>query len=145
MDMQIRLGLDCCASVGTVIRSSHNLLQDLPFIGRYKEPGCVGINFLNQDLSLYCQYVNWVFPPRRLITQVYEKILSSPHRGMYICLLLQHNELPFVYPMLKKASVEHRIYSGTGVLLRPNKKKKTFVQMLTGPVVHVFKLSPVKL
>ena len=130
--------IDCMASLGTVIRSSERPQQPLPFVSRFKEPGSIWTNVTTFPFCDYYHQFLWLFPPRRLASQVFHRFLSAPVHAAGVCILLQHNEIPSYFPLLKKCCIRHLVFYGDWTLRRPQKKKETFVPYLRAPVVHAF-------
>ena len=137
-DLQQKFSLDCCASLGTVIRSVSPPHPSLSFISRYREPGVLWVNVLSFPFCDYLHHTVWIFPPRGIQNAVFARFLRSRPRPAGACLLIQHNELPAVFPLLKGSCSQHKVYTGKSLLLKPNKKKVTFLAERTTSTVHIF-------
>ena len=132
--------IDGCASRGTVLQDHRKAGSVLPFISRYKEYGCEWVNFLSYPLERSMHSVMWLFPPRKILSGVVDRVLRSAHHGKILFLLMWHAETPVYYNVLKARSEKNIIYRGDGLFLRPNKSKTSFCPF-SGPSAVVFLLS----
>lgn len=126
------------ASNGTVIHSSERPLQKLPFVSRFREPGSIWINIQTFPFDRFLHHFLWLFPPRRIAGRVFSRYLKSPLHASGVCVMLQHNEVPAYFPLLKKNCIRHLILHGDWTLLRPQKKRESFIPYTNSPVVHIF-------
>ena len=136
--------MDCCATQGTRINDYTHPKRKINFVGRYNEPGVSWVNVMSYPFSEHVEEVVWIFPPRRIMNDVFTRYMESKKRPRGCCMLIQHNEVPMIFPELKRNCTQHRIYVGKELVITPNKKKITFLNSKKKYLVHIFYFAKIR-
>ena len=116
--------------------------RPLPYCSRFNDGDNTYQNFLSLNFSNLIDEIVWLFCPKSHESKFLNYFLSFPRRPRLIFMLLQHNELDNLYPLLLLHHEAHYRFQNDNFITRSVKNRTARQPHPFRGVIHIFVLPP---
>ena len=114
----------------------------LPYCSRFNDGSNAFQNFLSLDFSQMMSETIWLFCPKSHESRFLSYFLSFKKRPRLLFMLLQHNELDNLFPLLYKHREAHYRFQNDKFITRSVKNRTARQNYPFRGIIHIFVLPP---